>query len=157
MRKRILLLLFAMAMTITMFMGNVLVAMADEEDPDPWEWVPDQFQYQGEDGEDWIGYSGCFITEKAYISGNPWNDDVKLEAFPDNIVYYVNANTIQGVVDKLLEIADTDVNVDDMWNHGNPTTKKLKNSGYILLNVSCRKTATMKTKTTLMYSIMTTT
>lgn len=112
---------------------------------EPWEWVPDQFQYQGEDGRDWIGYSGCFITEAAYISGNPWNDDVKLKAFPDNIVYYVHANTIQGVVDELLKIADTDVDVVDMWDHGNPTKRKLVNSGYILLNVSCREAATMET------------
>lgn len=143
--KMILSMFLAMVLTIAMLVGNVQITMADEGDTDPWEWVPDQFQYQGEDGADWIGYSGCFITEAAYNSGNPWNDDVKLQAFPDNIVYYVHASSIQGVVDKLLALADTDVDVVDMWNHGEPAIKHLNNSGYILLNVSCREASTMKT------------
>ncbi len=46
---------------------------------------------------DYCGYSGCFITEADYNGGIRWEDEA-------NTLYWVHAETMQGVIDKLLAL-----------------------------------------------------
>lgn len=91
------------------------------------------YRYFGDDGLDYIGYSGCFITKDAYESGASWYHG----QYPDDVFYYVHDTSMQGVVDKLLAIAGTEVAVHDEEEDVD-TTVVLENSGYILLNMSYR-------------------
>lgn len=91
------------------------------------------WRYEGEDGEDYIGYSGRYITEEAYLKGTIWFDD----ATPESICYWVHGKTIQEVVDKLLELEDQNVTV---WDSVEKTETEvtIHNSGFIYLNMSYR-------------------
>ena len=91
------------------------------------------WRYEGEDGEDYIGYSGRYITEEAYLKGTIWFED----ATPESICYWVHGKTIQEVVDKLLELEDQNVIVwDSVEEKGTEVT--IHNSGFIYLNMSYR-------------------
>lgn len=91
------------------------------------------WRYEGEDGEDYIGYSGRYITEEAYLKGTIWFED----ATPESICYWVHGKTIQEVVDKLLELEDQNVTVwDSVEEKGTEVT--IHNSGFIYLNMSYR-------------------
>ena len=91
------------------------------------------WRYEGEDGEDYIGYSGRYITEEAYLKGTIWFED----ATPESICYWVHGKTIQEVVDKLLELEDQNVTV---WDSVEKTETEvtIHNSGFIYLNMSYR-------------------
>ena len=91
------------------------------------------WRYEGEDGEDYIGYSGRYITEEAYLKGTIWFED----ATPESICYWVHGKTIQEVVDKLLELEDRNVTV---WDSVEKTETEvtIHNSGFIYLNMSYR-------------------
>lgn len=91
------------------------------------------WRYEGEDGEDYIGYSGRYITEEAYRKGTIWFED----ATPESICYWVHGKTIQEVVDKLLELEDQNVTVWDSVEE-KETEVKIHNSGFIYLNMSYR-------------------
>lgn len=91
------------------------------------------WRYEGEDGEDYIGYSGRYITEEAYLKGTIWFDD----ATPESICYWVHGKTIQEVVDKLLELEDQNVTVWDSVEE-KETEVTIHNSGFIYLNMSYR-------------------
>lgn len=91
------------------------------------------WRYEGEDGEDYIGYSGRYITEEAYLKGTIWFED----ATPESICYWVHGKTIQEVVDKLLELEDQNVTVWDSVEE-KETEVKIHNSGFIYLNMSYR-------------------
>lgn len=91
------------------------------------------WRYEGEDGEDYIGYSGRYITEEAYLKGTIWFED----ATPESICYWVHGETIQEVVDKLLELEDQNVTVWDSVEE-KETKVKIQNSGFIYLNMSYR-------------------
>ncbi len=91
------------------------------------------WRYEGEDGEDYIGYSGRYITEEAYRKGTIWFED----ATPESICYWVHGKTIQEVVDKLLELEDQNVTVWDSVEE-KETKVKIQNSGFIYLNMSYR-------------------
>ena len=91
------------------------------------------WRYEGEDGEDYIGYSGRYITEEAYLKGTIWFDD----ATPESICYWVHGKTIQEVVDKLLELEDQNVTVWDLVAE-KKTEVTIHNSGFIYLNMSYR-------------------
>ena len=91
------------------------------------------WRYEGEDGVDYIGYSGRYITEEAYLKGTIWFED----ATPESICYWVHGKTIQEVVDKLLELEDQNVTV---WDSVKKTETEVTiyNSGFIYLNMSYR-------------------
>ena len=91
------------------------------------------WRYEGEDGEDYIGYSGRYITEEAYLKGTIWFED----ATPESICYWVHGKTIQEVVDKLLELEDQNVTVRDLV-ADEETEVTIHNSGFIYLNMSYR-------------------
>lgn len=91
------------------------------------------WRYEGEDGEDYIGYSGRYITEEAYLKGTIWFED----ATPESICYWVHGKTIQEVVDKLLELEDQNVTVWDFVEE-KETEVTIHNSGFIYLNMSYR-------------------
>lgn len=91
------------------------------------------WRYEGEDGEDYIGYSGRYITEEAYLKGTIWFED----ATPESICYWVHGKTIQEVVDKLLELEDQNVTVWDFVEE-KKTEVTIHNSGFIYLNMSYR-------------------
>lgn len=91
------------------------------------------WRYEGEDGEDYIGYSGRYITEEAYLKGTIWFED----ATPESICYWVHGKTIQEVVDKLLELEDQNVTVRDLVEE-KETEVTIHNSGFIYLNMSYR-------------------
>lgn len=91
------------------------------------------WRYEGEDGEDYIGYSGRYITEEAYLKGTIWFED----ATPESICYWVHGETIQEVVDKLLELEDQNVTVWDSVEE-KETEVTIHNSGFIYLNMSYR-------------------
>lgn len=91
------------------------------------------WRYEGEDGEDYIGYSGRYITEEAYLKGTIWFED----ATPESICYWVHGKTIQEVVDKLLELEDQNVTVWDSVAE-TETEVTIHNSGFIYLNMSYR-------------------
>lgn len=91
------------------------------------------WRYEGEDGEDYIGYSGRYITEEAYLKGTIWFED----ATPESICYWVHGKTIQEVVDKLLESEDQNVTVWDSVEK-KETEVTIHNSGFIYLNMSYR-------------------
>lgn len=91
------------------------------------------WRYEGEDGEDYIGYSGRYITEEAYLKGTIWFED----ATPDSICYWVHGKTIQEVVDKLLDLEDQNVTVWDSVEE-KETEVTIHNSGFIYLNMSYR-------------------
>lgn len=91
------------------------------------------WRYEGEDGEDYIGYSGRYITEEAYLKGTIWLED----ATPESICYWVHGKTIQEVVDKLLELEDRNVTVWDSVEE-TETEVTIHNSGFIYLNMSYR-------------------
>lgn len=91
------------------------------------------WRYEGEDGEDYIGYSGRYITEEAYLKGTIWFED----ATPESICYWVHGKTIQEVVDKLLELEDQNVTVRDSVEE-KETEVTIHNSGFIYLNMSYR-------------------
>lgn len=91
------------------------------------------WRYEGEDGEDYIGYSGRYITEEAYLKGTIWFED----ATPESICYWVHGKTIQEVVDKLLELEDQNVTVWDLVAE-KKTEVTIHNSGFIYLNMSYR-------------------
>lgn len=91
------------------------------------------WRYEGEDGEDYIGYSGRYITEEAYLKGTIWFED----ATPESICYWVHGKTIQEVVDKLLELEDQNVTVWDSVDE-KETEVTIQNSGFIYLNMSYR-------------------
>ena len=91
------------------------------------------WRYEGEDGEDYIGYSGRYITEEAYLKGTIWFED----ATPESICYWVHGKTIQEVVDKLLELEDQNVTVWDSVEE-KETEVTIHNSGFIYLNMSYR-------------------
>ncbi len=93
----------------------------------------DMILYDGEDGEDFIGYSGCYITEEAYQRGSVWFNG----GFPNGVYYWVHGRTIQEVVDKLLEL---DGQTCEMWGikEDRETEVTIENSGFIYLNMSYR-------------------
>lgn len=91
------------------------------------------WRYEGEDGGDYIGYSGRYITEEAYLKGTIWFED----ATPESICYWVHGKTIQEVVDKLLELEDQNVTVRDSVEE-KETEVTIHNSGFIYLNMSYR-------------------
>ncbi|MCI7087694.1 MAG: Ig-like domain-containing protein [Lachnobacterium sp.] len=91
------------------------------------------WRYEGEDGEDYIGYSGRYITKEAYLKGTIWFED----ATPESICYWVHGKTIQEVVDKLLELEDQNVTVWDSVAE-TETEVTIHNSGFIYLNMSYR-------------------
>lgn len=91
------------------------------------------WRYEGEDGEDYIGYSGRYITEEAYLKGTIWFED----ATPESICYWVHGKTIQEVVDNLLELEDQNVTVWDLVAE-KETEVTIHNSGFIYLNMSYR-------------------
>ena len=95
----------------------------------------DVVRYAGEDGKDWIGFSGAFISKESYESGQTWFKG----RYPNGISYWVHGKTIQDVVDQLLEVAGTEVELWDQW-----TRKKvpitIPNTGYIELNMNYRDT-----------------
>lgn len=91
------------------------------------------WRYEGEDGKDYIGYSGRYITEEAYLKGTIWFED----ATPESICYWVHGKTIQEVVDKLLELEDQNVTVWDSVEE-KETKVTIHNSGFIYLNMSYR-------------------
>ena len=91
------------------------------------------WRYEGEDGEDYIGYSGRYITEEAYLKGTIWFED----ATPESICYWVHGKTIQEVVDKLLKLEDQNVTVWDLVAE-KETEVTIHNSGFIYLNMSYR-------------------
>lgn len=91
------------------------------------------WRYEGEDGEDYIGYSGRYITEEAYRKGTIWFED----ATPESICYWVHGKTIQEVVDNLLELEDQNVTVWDSVEE-KETEVTIHNSGFIYLNMSYR-------------------
>ena len=91
------------------------------------------WRYEGEDGEDYIGYSGRYITEEAYLKGTIWFED----ATPESICYWVHGKTIQEVVDKLLELEDQNVTVWDSVEE-KETEVTIHKSGFIYLNMSYR-------------------
>ncbi len=78
-----------------------------------------------EDGKEHNGFAGCFIPQELYDcnSYNPSLSDMSL-------YYWVHADTLQGVVDELVQVAEQDsVTVDGQ-------TYTIENSGYIWVNVS---------------------
>lgn len=105
----------------------------DQPDQGQEEAPNDLWRYEGEDGEDYIGYSGRYITEEAYLKGTIWFED----ATPESICYWVHGKTIQEVVDKLLELEDRNVTVWDSVEE-TETEVTIHNSGFIYLNMSYR-------------------
>lgn len=93
-------------------------------------------RYEGDDGRDLCGFSGCFVTEKAYQTGRNWGNGV----YPDQIFYWVHDTSIQNVVDRLLEVAGTEMELLDLKTD-QTVTMKIPNTGYILLNMSYRDSA----------------
>ncbi|MCI5935018.1 MAG: Ig-like domain-containing protein [Lachnospiraceae bacterium] len=90
-------------------------------------------RYDGDDGKDLCGFSGCFVTEEAYLTGRNWGNGV----YPDQIFYWVHDTSIQNVVDRLLEAVDKEVELYDLKEE-KTVRMKLPNTGYILLNMSYR-------------------
>lgn len=90
-------------------------------------------RYEGDDGKDLCGFSGCFVTEEAYLTGRNWFNG----AYPDQIFYWVHDTSIQNVVDRLLEAVDKEVELYDLKEE-KTVRMKLPNTGYILLNMSYR-------------------
>ena len=134
-RRQLLAFVLSVGMIFGLMPGGVTIAYADDvdaaEQPDDEQGL--LWRYEGEDGEDYIGYSGRFISEKAYREGFIWNQ----KASPDSICYYVHAGTIQGVVDKLLALDGKEVQVRDR-ELDKETTVTIHNSGFIYLNMSYR-------------------
>lgn len=93
----------------------------------------DIVRYEGEDGTDWIGFSGVFISKESYESGQRYFKG----RYPDGICYWVHGKTIQDVVDKLLNAVGTEVELWDILND-RPATITIPNTGYIELNMSYR-------------------
>lgn len=93
----------------------------------------DIIRYTGEDGTDWVGFSGCFISKECYETGQTWFKG----RYPKGICYYVHARTIQEVVDKLLDVAGKKVT---LWDEkeAKDTQVTIPNTGYIELNMSYR-------------------
>lgn len=106
----------------------------------------DIIRYTGEDGTDWVGFSGCFISKESYETGQTWFKG----RYPEGICYYVHARTIQEVVDKLLDVAGKKVMVwDDL--EGRDKEIVIPNTGYIELNMSYRDASYEETVQTEQY------
>ena len=93
-RRQLLAFVLSFGMILGLMPGGVTIAYADETDAaeQPDDEQGPLWRYGGEDGEDYIGYSGRFISERAYREGFIWNQ----EASPDNICYYVHAGNDPG-------------------------------------------------------------
>lgn len=76
-----------------------------------------------EDDAEYTGFSGLFISEKAYNEKSSRDEGADFN-------YWVHADTLQGVIDKLAKAVGTTVQDDE----GN--SYKVANTGYIWLNVS---------------------
>lgn len=102
----------------------------NQENREQYLWCNDP--YEGapviEDGEEHKGFAGCFITKRAYENSVFW-DEGSSEA-----QYWVHAETLQGVIDKLLEAAKKgSVTIGE----GEETeTYPVHNTGYIWTNAS---------------------
>lgn len=117
--------------------GIKVVGTFTYSEGEPGDWEPEQFVWCTdsrffetpiiEDGEEQRGYAGCFITEDAYKDTVFW-DDTQADA-----QYWVHEETLQAVIDKLLECAKKgEVVVDG-------ETYPIKNTGYIWTNTSYTK------------------
>lgn len=147
-RRQLLAFVLSFGMILGLMPGGVTIAYADETDAaeQPDDEQGPLWRYEGEDGEDYIGYSGRFISERAYREGFIWNQ----EASPDRICYYVHAETIQGVVDKLLALDGKEVQVWDCVGNTEATVT-IHNSGFIYLNMSYRDSSYKKAVETEQY------
>lgn len=147
-RRQLLAFVLSFGMILGLMPGGVTIAYADETDvaEQPDDEQGPLWRYEGEDGEDYIGYSGRFISERAYREGFIWNQ----EASPDSICYYVHADTIQGVVDKLLALDGKEVQVWDCVDNKEATVT-IHNSGFIYLNMSYRDSSYKKAVETEQY------
>ena len=147
-RRQLLAFVLSFGMILGLMPGGVTIAYADETDvaEQPDDEQGPLWRYEGEDGEDYIGYSGRFISERAYREGFIWNQ----EASPDSICYYVHADTIQGVVDKLLALDGKEVQVWDCVDNKEATVT-IHNSGVIYLNMSYRDSSYKKAVETEQY------
>lgn len=147
-RRQLLAFVLSFGMILGLMPGGVTIAYADETDvaEQPDDEQGPLWRYEGEDGEDYIGYSGRFISERAYREGFIWNQ----EASPDSICYYVHADTIQGVVDKLLALDGKEVQVWDCVDN-KAATVTIHNSGFIYLNMSYRDSSYKKAVETEQY------
>lgn len=147
-RRQLLAFVLSFGMILGLMPGGVTIAYADETDAaeQPDDEQGPLWRYEGEDGEDYIGYSGRFISERAYREGFIWNQ----EASPDRICYYVHADTIQGVVDKLLALDGKEVQVWDCVGNTEATVT-IHNSGFIYLNMSYRDSSYKKAVETEQY------
>ncbi|MCM1180913.1 MAG: leucine-rich repeat domain-containing protein [Clostridium sp.] len=77
-----------------------------------------------EDGLEHTGFAGCFISKEAYDNNSSY------EERPTQAQYWVHADTLQDVIDKLMETAKKgSVEVDG-------DTYSIENTGYIWANVS---------------------
>ena len=86
------------------------------------------------DGEPQLGFSGCYIQEDWFENGS-WSSEIEIPQ------YYVHADSIQGVIDKLSKVSVGDsIEGYVMDGHGNrvKATDKLlvENTGYISVQVS---------------------
>ena len=147
-RRQLLAFVLSFGMILGLMPGGVTIAYADETDvaEQPDDEQGPLWRYEGEDGEDYIGYSGRFISERAYREGFIWNQ----EASPDSICYYVHADTIQGGVDKLLALDGKEVQVWDCVDNKEATVT-IHNSGFIYLNMSYRDSSYKKAVETEQY------
>lgn len=113
--------------------GIKAVGAFTDSDGNKGDWEPEQFlwcedTYEGapviEDEEEHKGFAGCFITEKAY------KDNQIFDEGQEDAQYWVHAETLQGVVDKLVDAANAgSVKIGE-------EEYPVSNTGYIWTNVS---------------------
>lgn len=120
--------------------GSCMCAYGSEE---PWEYGKElevkASDYSGRheytDGEEHIGYSGCYLTEEEYNAG---------EAFYNNNspIFWVHADTVQGVIDKLSAVANGEkilyetVDYEKPQNNVDTANLEIANTGYMLVTTS---------------------
>lgn len=133
--RRLRAMILACSMIFDLLPGTVTTAWADENENQD-QGQEDMILYDGEDGLDYIGYSGCYISKEAYQHGNIWING----GFPKGVYYWVHGRTIQEVVDKLLEL---DGQTRAMWGRkeNQETAVTIENSGFIYLNMSYRNSS----------------
>lgn len=130
--RRLKAMILACSMIFGLLPGTVTTAWADENENQD-QGQEDMILYDGEDGLDYIGYSGCYISREAYQQGNIWISG----GFPKGVYYWVHGTTIQDVVDKLLELDGQTCKVWDIKKEEH-TEVTIENSGFIYLNMSYR-------------------
>lgn len=87
------------------------------------------------DGETHMGYSGCYITKEEFDAGMVFYNN-------NTPVYWVHADSVQGVIDKLSAVANGEEILYQQIDYDKPNTSvdtknsKITNTGYTYITVS---------------------